>query len=920
MLISMFSLGAISASANYGDDIHNADITDVIPEETNTKTFYFYMPREWRNSYNDTYDGESLDSCSAGVYWWGTSYNPEDYYGTDRNGWPGYNITETEEADSNIFVAKCPSDASTIIFNNTVDGGEITQKENDLDRFYAAENTVNITSEFYMPNEDKYGFYPDGTDDVDGMIYVCNLADTEINEFSGRSTYCGAWFYYYGNGEYGIYKDYDDAVDNNAVYSGGQWPGNNNYWTIAGNLPVLDEEWEPSLESSRLTHESEDLYSISFENVPTGEYEFLITDGSFDNTFGLGDDNFYLRVMQSCDITIEFDLTQFNKGGNGIDVYGDYVTTEPIAPGYYVTGDEGLCIRNWSNTADPDNYMYKGADGSYYADLFVLFSGEYEYKIIYVDENGKVTWHPGGMGNNSSVYVDEDYSMVRIKFTPVVDAQTESTSLQEAPESEVYEDPDDAPEIEIAKDSTKLSLGDWVSATDYEKDEDKYFTVHTFTPEESGDYRFYLHNEGSYISASLDTGFYEYHSVDNDDDYAPAVMYCYLEQGKTYRLVVRSDTMDTSVYTQYDGKSEDEESYISTFKDGDFEYGVVEEDEEVHVKSYNGTSRRVTIPSEVDRYTVTGIGSNSFSLNSSLLSVTIPDTVTVIGAWAFSDCSSLSSVKFGTGVSEIEKGAFYACSALGEVELPDSLEKVGNWAFEETDLSSVEIPKSVSEIGIAAFGFNDDEDEDIPVDGFVVKGYKDTAAEDYATDNDFEFVDLEESSTTPIATEPTTAEPTEQPATVAPTQPPTRVPIQPVTAAPTEPVETKPVPDSPTVEPTAAPVNTDKSASSTTVKKSTVKKSNPVSVTVKQKTVKAKKLKKKKLTVKAITVKNAVGKVTYKKLNGATRLKLNSKTGKITVKKGTKKGTYKIKVKITVKGNSKYQSKTITKTIRIRVK
>ncbi len=225
LIASVFALGAVSASANYGDAVHNADIKDVVPAADATKTLYFYMPQEWRNAFNDSYDGSDLASCKAGIYWWDTSYSPALYYGDTRNAWPGYTVSETDPADSNIFVAKCPADISTVIFNNTVDGGETADKEKQPERYAAALQTSNLTAEFYMPGEDKYGFYPNGTSDVNGMIFVCNLKDTEVNEFSGKSTYNGAWFYYYGEGKYGTYKTLEEAQAANAVFSNGEWPG-----------------------------------------------------------------------------------------------------------------------------------------------------------------------------------------------------------------------------------------------------------------------------------------------------------------------------------------------------------------------------------------------------------------------------------------------------------------------------------------------------------------------------------------------------------------------------------------------------------------------------------------------------------------------------------------------------------------------
>lgn len=86
------------------------------------------------------------------------------------------------------------------------------------------------------------------------------------------------------------------------------------------------------------------------------------------------------------------------------------------------------------------------------------------------------------------------------------------------------------------------------------------------------------------------------------------------------------------------------------------------------------------------------------------------------------------------------------------------------------------------------------------------------------------------------------------------------------------------------------------------------------------KTVKYKSLKKAKKTVAPITVKKAIGKVSYKKLSGKKNFTVNSKTGKITIKKGTKKGTYTVKVRVTAAGSSNYKSLSKTVTVKIKVK
>ena len=101
------------------------------------------------------------------------------------------------------------------------------------------------------------------------------------------------------------------------------------------------------------------------------------------------------------------------------------------------------------------------------------------------------------------------------------------------------------------------------------------------------------------------------------------------------------------------------------------------------------------------------------------------------------------------------------------------------------------------------------------------------------------------------------------------------------------------------------------------------KHANTLKVTAKTATIKYSKVKSKKQTLtidKVATIKKAKGTVTYKKVSGSSKVTINSKTGNVTVAKGTKKGTYKIKLKVSAKGTSNYKAGSKTVTFKIVVK
>jgi hypothetical protein len=157
------------------------------------------------------------------------------------------------------------------------------------------------------------------------------------------------------------------------------------------------------------------------------------------------------------------------------------------------------------------------------------------------------------------------------------------------------------------------------------------------------------------------------------------------------------------------------------------------------ITGYAGPPWAVTIPTNINGLTVTGIGEYAFADVSSLTSVTIPKCVTNIGNVPFVDCSSLEAItvdaqnavyssvngvlfdkrqttlieypagKVGSytipsGVTSIGYGAFGDCAGLTNVTMPKTVTSIGGWAFQYcTSLTNVTIPGSVTSIGYAAF-------------------------------------------------------------------------------------------------------------------------------------------------------------------------------------------------------------------------
>ncbi len=142
----------------------------------------------------------------------------------------------------------------------------------------------------------------------------------------------------------------------------------------------------------------------------------------------------------------------------------------------------------------------------------------------------------------------------------------------------------------------------------------------------------------------------------------------------------------------------------------------------------------ITIPDSV-----ASIGEGAFRDCTNLTSISIPDIVASIGESTFENCTSLTSITIPNSVTSIGDYTFNNCKSLTIITIPDSVTSIGDYTFRNcTSLTSITIPDSVTSIGECAFMY---------CENLTIYGYKNTAAEEYALNNGFEFINLAEERT-----------------------------------------------------------------------------------------------------------------------------------------------------------------------------
>ena len=185
---------------------------------------------------------------------------------------------------------------------------------------------------------------------------------------------------------------------------------------------------------------------------------------------------------------------------------------------------------------------------------------------------------------------------------------------------------------------------------------------------------------------------------------------------------------------------------LHTFESDGVTYNFVVREGGAEIVSVSGAEGDIALPSELEGYTVTGLGEKAFFGNTAITSVTFPETVTSLGDNAFTGCTSLETAILPDSVSSLGTGCFLSCTALKTVGLSPSVSEIPAECFLSCNsLAVIDLPQKLSRIGERAFFGCTDlkkmvfENSDVSIGSEAIGFYYDLRNDCVSKDSDFAF-------------------------------------------------------------------------------------------------------------------------------------------------------------------------------------
>lgn len=122
------------------------------------------------------------------------------------------------------------------------------------------------------------------------------------------------------------------------------------------------------------------------------------------------------------------------------------------------------------------------------------------------------------------------------------------------------------------------------------------------------------------------------------------------------------------------------------------------------ITKYKGSAAEISIPSHIYGTSIIAIGQSAFKNKKTLTHVVLPDTIQYIGNYAFEGCTLLQTINFPSSLKTIGDCAFQECVSLSEALLPEGLSELGQNAFYKcSGLKFINIPSTLPYLNRSVF-------------------------------------------------------------------------------------------------------------------------------------------------------------------------------------------------------------------------
>lgn len=99
----------------------------------------------------------------------------------------------------------------------------------------------------------------------------------------------------------------------------------------------------------------------------------------------------------------------------------------------------------------------------------------------------------------------------------------------------------------------------------------------------------------------------------------------------------------------------------------------------------------------------TSLQSNSFRGNNNITTLNMPLSLEIINSSAINYANKLVNINLNEKATKIADNAFKSCSNLKNITYPNTIESIGDYAFNSTKITTLDIPQTVKSIGKNAF-------------------------------------------------------------------------------------------------------------------------------------------------------------------------------------------------------------------------